>query len=145
VVGCKLMRVQDALHRTQADPDGLRQQARRPVGRFSRGGPNVRSTTFNGLRRQRLLPRLAPLSRRSPSTPSAINRATSTQPAWACPTAPCLSRAAPFRCGKDDLGPPHMFLWRAPVCHNRLKATAIFRRDVHEASVHPAGCCATVA
>ncbi len=42
-----------------------------------------------------------------------------------------LERAAAIGGGQNDLGAPHMLLRRAPIRHNRLKPTAVFRRDVH--------------
>jgi len=36
--------------------------------------------------------------------------------------------------GQNDLGPPHMLLWRATIRVDRLKPTAVRSRDVHDNS-----------
>jgi len=43
-----------------------------------------------------------------------------------------LERAAAVGGGQNDPGPPHMLLRRTAICHDRLKPTAIFRRDVDD-------------
>jgi hypothetical protein len=45
-----------------------------------------------------------------------------------------LGRAAPVSRGKDDFSAPDMLLRRIAVADNRLKPTAILRRDLHDNS-----------
>jgi hypothetical protein len=66
------------------------------------------------------LPGLRVLSRNSPSTPSAMNRA-------------CGSAAA-VGGGKDNLGAPHVLLWCAAIRNDRLKPEAIRSPDVDDNS-----------
>jgi hypothetical protein len=101
------------------------------------GGPSAKSTTRCAVSGgSGGLPGLRVLSRASPSTPSRHE--------------PCLppphhrfrlARAAhdlgsPAALGgrEDDFGPPNMLLRSAAIRNDRLKPTAIFRRDVHHNS-----------
>jgi hypothetical protein len=45
-----------------------------------------------------------------------------------------LGGAAAIGGGKDDVGAPHMFLWRAAIRNDRLKTAAIRARDVNDNS-----------
>lgn len=73
---CELVGPKDTLHRAQAHSCGLRQHPVGPVGCLSRRRSEGRSTTFRTVPVGRgCLPGLRVLSRVSPSTPSAMNRA----------------------------------------------------------------------
>ena len=72
----ELVRLQDALHRAQADPGRLGQHPAGPVGCFSRRRPERQiDHPLHGAGGSGGLPGLRVLSRGSPSTPSAMKRA----------------------------------------------------------------------
>src|ERR1700716_1993193 len=77
------------------------------------------------------LPGLRVLSRVSPSTPSAMKRACQRHTTgFGLPDPRMLGRAAAVGRCKDDFGAPDMLLRRVAIGHNRLKPTAIVRRDL---------------
>ena len=76
------------------------------------------------------------LSRNSPSTPSAMNRACQVHTTGFDCTGPAhdLGSAAAVGGGKDNLGAPHVLLWCAAIRNDRLKPEAICSRDVDDNS-----------
>ena len=127
-VRCKLVGFQDALHRPQAHPRRLGQHATGPMGR--RAGRRPKRKVYHppyGRGRQRLLSRLARLVTRQPRD------AFRHEPGLPAPyhglrlarAAHNLGSATTVGSGEDNIGAPHMFLRRAAVPDNRLKAAAI--------------------
>src|ERR1700730_9872376 len=82
------------------------------------------------------LPGLRVLSRNSPSTPSAMNRACQVHTTgFDLPDRRIdLGSAAAVGGGKDNLGAPHVLLWCAAIRNDRLKPEAICSRDVDDNS-----------
>ena len=71
----ELVGLEDALHRPQLTP-AARQRPARPMGCSPAGGPSAKSTTrCTVVGDSGCLPGLRVLSRASPATPSAMNRA----------------------------------------------------------------------
>src|SRR6266496_2959569 len=100
------------------------------------GGPVTRSMTSCTVSAgSGTLPGLRVLSRSKPSTPSAMNRACQVHTTgFLAGSAHDLGGTAAVCGGKDDLGPPHMFLRRAAIRDDRLKSTAVCPGDVDDNS-----------
>src|SRR3954469_14798412 len=99
------------------------------------GGPSVRSTTRCTTETgSGCLPGLRVLSRVSPSTPSAMNRACHRQTTGFdfAGAAHDLSGTAALDRRQDDVGAPYMLLRRAAVRDDRLESTAIRSGDSHD-------------
>ena len=133
----ELVGLKDTLHRTQAHTRRLRQHPAGPVSCFSRRRSEGQvDHPLYGARRQRLFAGLACLVARQPfdalcheprlpSPYHGLRFARSTHN---------LGGAAAIGGGKDDVGAPHMFLWRAAIRNDRLKTAAIRARDVNDNS-----------
>ena len=133
----ELVGLQDTLHRTQAHSGGLRQHPARPVGALARRRPQGQiDYPLHGIGRQRRLAGLARLVaqqsfdalRHEPRLPSPHHRLRLTR------TAHDLGSAAAVGGGKDNVGAPHVLLWRAAIRNDRLKPEAICSRDVDDNS-----------
>ena len=101
------------------------------------GGPSARSTTLcTVLVGSGGLPGLRVLSRVSPSTPSAMNRACHlhTTGLDSPERAHDLGGATTVGSGKNDVGPPHMLLRRAAIRDDRLKSMAVRPGDLYDNS-----------
>jgi hypothetical protein len=133
----ELVRLEDTLHRTQTCPRRLRQHPAGPVGFFSRRRSKREiDHPLHGVGRQRLSARLARLvacqpvdalrhETRLPSPHHGLRSARSAHD---------LGSAAAFGGGKNDVGPPHVFLRRAAIRDDRLKPMAVCLCNVHDNS-----------
>ena len=131
----KLVGFEDALHGAQADADGFGQHPPGPVRCLARRGAERQiDDALHRLCRQRRLAGLAGLVAQQP-VDALLHEAFLPAPddglGLARP-AHHLEGAAAVGRGQDDLGPPDMLLGRTAIRHDRLKPTAIFRRDVHD-------------
>jgi len=128
----QLMRFEDALHRSQAHPRRLCQQPASPVCGFARWRPHRQiDDLLNRGSRQR---RLSRLTRLVACQPGDAFRHEAGLPAphdglGFTRAAHDLGCTAAIGRGQDDVCAPHVFLGSATIRNNRLKLTAIRRRD----------------
>jgi len=129
----ELMGLENALDRAQADAYRLGQHPPGPVrGLTGRRPKRQIDNALHDLRRQRRLARLARLVAKQPLD-TLLHEALLPAPDHRLGTpraAHDLEGAAAIGSGEDDVGTPHMFLRRATIRNDRLKPTAMFRRDV---------------
>jgi hypothetical protein len=133
----ELVSLKDALHRSQAHACRLRQHSASPMGCFSRRrGQRQVDHPLHGDHSERWLAGFARLIARQPC--NALRHEPRLPPPYhrlgfAGPPHD-LGRATAVGGGKDDFGAPNMLLRRVAVTDNRLKPTAISRRDVDDNS-----------
>ena len=131
------MSLQNPLHRSQAHAGYLRQHSACPMRRFSRRRPKGQiDHPLHDRGRQRRLAGSAGLVA-GQAGDTLVHKALLPTPhhrlGLAGPPRD-LSRAAAISGGEDDFGPPNMLLRRVAIADNRLKLTAILRRNVHDNS-----------
>ena len=131
----KLVGFENALDGAQADAGGLGQHPPGPVGCLARWRAERQiDDALHRLWRQRRLagrPRLVPQQPVDALLHEALLPAPDDGFGLAGPAHHIEGSAAVGR-GQDDPGPPDMLLGRTAIRHDRLKPTAIFRRDVDD-------------
>ena len=133
----ELVSLQNPLHRSQAHAGRLRQHPACPMRCFSRRRPKCQiDHPLHERGRQRRLAGFAGLVAGQAGN-ALLHKALLPAPHHRLGLVGSphdLGRAAAIGGGEDDFGAPNMLLRRVAIADNRLKLTAILRRDVHDNS-----------